>query len=94
MTQILVVAAARWVAPEDRFCRLCGAAARDTQRAEKSPETPYRYLFEHAAEALAIVDAGNTITRVNHKFAQLSGLQPRRDRGAAPYQRVLVQPGP
>src|SRR5713226_3342325 len=59
---------------------------------EDSPETPYRYLFEHAAEALAIVDSGNTITRVNHKFAQLSGL----DRTAIEGQRRIdefVLPG-
>src|ERR1700736_2566663 len=62
------------LAPEDRFCRSCGASVGGAALADDARETLYRHLFEHAAEALALVDAENTITRVNHKFAQLAGL--------------------
>jgi PAS domain S-box-containing protein len=39
------------------------------------PEATYRQLFDNAGEALAIVDAGNTIWRVNSRFAQLAGVE-------------------
>src|SRR5690349_21530225 len=62
-------------APEDCFCRLCGASLAGSAETGVSRDIPYRHLFEHAAEALAIVDVENVITRVNQKFAQLAGLE-------------------
>ena len=64
-----------------------GLQTRGAPPVDESRETPYRYLFEHAAEALAMVDAGNMITRVNHKFAQLAGM----DRSAIEGQRRIEE---
>jgi PAS domain S-box-containing protein len=40
-----------------------------------APEAPYRYLFENAGEALAIVETGNRISRVNGRFVELAGVE-------------------
>ena len=62
-------------APEDRFCRRCGRSTAD-QEPGSEREAPYLHLFEHASEALAIVEAGNTISRVNPRFAVETGIRP------------------
>ena len=80
------------VAPADRFCRQCGSST-DGRQPVGEPEAPYLHLFEHASEALAIVEAGNMIARVNPRFAQLAGL----DRAAIEGRRSIeefVTPGP
>ncbi len=55
-------------------------------------DAPYRQLFEHSNEALAIVDAANTIRQVNRRFEQLAG----RPRAVLEGRRIdeFLFPGP
>jgi PAS domain S-box-containing protein len=69
---------------------LCGASLAAPAETAVSVELPYRYLFEHAAEALAIVDAENGITRVNRKFAQLAGLERAAIEGRRRIEEFMV----
>src|SRR5260370_26818180 len=85
------------IAREDRFCRFCGAPAQNGTRPDEphpalASSTPPD-LFEHTTEALAIVDAGNTITRVNRKFAQLAGIDRSEIEGRRRIEE-FVSPGP
>src|SRR5947209_4480946 len=79
-------------APEDRFCRRCGSST-DGREPGSEREAPYLHLFEHASEALAIVEAGNTIFRVNPRFARLAGLDRSEIEGRRSIEQ-FVTPGP